>query len=252
MPPILSDELVLKDREGYENLRQAISTCDLEKVKVLLKEKGCVPVSRGCQTFGALHLLMIASGGGMGEPKLSKGVSSDEEYLKILEVLTSYGASFDETLNDGRTPLMIAGMYSYSQKVSDEFVVREKTLSSTDVEENTALHYAVKGSNLELVKSLLKRGANVNAENHLGYKPIDFCLERMKEDSDLAADPEIELEYSFACFREDFYKRHVPILKELLGAGSAETICPELQKQLPGARAVKEFLYLSGWLDILL
>jgi ankyrin repeat protein len=130
----------------------------------------------------------------------------------MVELLISSGVPFDEPNTAGDTPLHIAirnnGVNSAQKLLSENvdvkkigrdkiapllmavqmgspFLVQSLVESGADPhqvfeKENTALHFAAKQLDLEMVRVLLGIGLDVQAENELGDSPLRI-VERMRE-----------------------------------------------------------------------
>lgn len=96
------------------------------------------------------------------------------------KILVANGAKVNEAANDGMTPFLQATLGVSSGKVPIELceLLRKKganinaTLQRTSATGWNALHYAVVNGNVELVKYLIKHGANVNKSTGEGSSPL--------------------------------------------------------------------------------
>jgi len=100
--------------------------------------------------------------------------------LENANILISNGAKVNEAANDGMTPFLQATLGVSSGKVSIEMCdLLRKNGAKVNAELTrksalgwTALHYAVTNGNVELVKYLIKHGANVNKSTGEGSSPL--------------------------------------------------------------------------------
>ena len=100
--------------------------------------------------------------------------------LPNAKILVAYGAKVNIAANDGMTPFLQATLGVSSGKVSIELcdLLRKKganinaALSMQSAKGWTALHYAAVNGDVELVKYLVKYGANVNKSTGEGSTPL--------------------------------------------------------------------------------
>jgi ankyrin repeat protein len=100
--------------------------------------------------------------------------------LPNAKILVANGAKVNEAANDGMTPFLQASLGVSSGKVTIEMcdLLRKNggninaSLSRQSAIGWTALHYAIINSDIELVKYLIKYGANVNKATGEGSTPL--------------------------------------------------------------------------------
>lgn len=100
--------------------------------------------------------------------------------LPNAKILVANGAKVNEAANDGMTPFLQATLGVSSGKVHIELceLLRKKganinaTLQRTSAMGWNALHYAAANGDVELVKYLIKYGANVNKATGEGSTPL--------------------------------------------------------------------------------
>ncbi|XP_035903123.1 ankyrin repeat, SAM and basic leucine zipper domain-containing protein 1 [Anopheles stephensi] len=88
---------------------------------------------------------------------------------QVVRLLIDYGAIINRLDQYGCSPLMFACREGHLEVVKE--IVAESSLLSADNEGNTALFYAVNNNRLEVVKVLLRAGAQTHAVNKQGYTP---------------------------------------------------------------------------------
>ena len=97
--------------------------------------------------------------------------------VKVLELLVFAGVSKETVTGFGLTPLVIAA--EFGQVVATEFLLsigaNKNVITSEDNHCMNALHYGVVGNFSEVVKILLKAGINRNAETNSGFTALDFA-----------------------------------------------------------------------------
>jgi ankyrin repeat protein len=100
--------------------------------------------------------------------------------LPNAKILVANGASVNEAANDGMTPFLEASLGVSSGKVTIEMLDLLRTnganinaaLTKKSATGWTALHYAAINGDVELVKYLIKYGANVNKPTGEGSTPL--------------------------------------------------------------------------------
>jgi ankyrin repeat protein len=94
--------------------------------------------------------------------------------------LTDQGSNVFAVARDGKTPVDIAFASKSSAGSINRDAVRAlfggKSISAQDTSGNTALHYAAKLGNVELIQFLLELGASRNTKNTAGESPYDIAL----------------------------------------------------------------------------
>ncbi|KAJ3098119.1 hypothetical protein HDU97_004303 [Phlyctochytrium planicorne] len=92
-------------------------------------------------------------------------LAASKNYLGLLEVLKSYGASFHSTCKKGWTPLMAAAANGAIDSV--EWLVEVgAAVNAVDLQQKTALHLAVENHHLEVVSFLIENSFSI-ASNDL-------------------------------------------------------------------------------------
>ncbi|GFT71159.1 hypothetical protein NPIL_297601, partial [Nephila pilipes] len=95
--------------------------------------------------------------------------------LKMVKFLVGKGAGIDKKNFHDVQPIHIAVREDHEDIV--EYFLTEDTslINSIDRLGYTPLHYAARNNNLGMVRLLVDRGADINAENTSGKKPIDIA-----------------------------------------------------------------------------
>jgi hypothetical protein len=89
--------------------------------------------------------------------------------------------------NSGALPLHIACQYHKSASVAEYLIVLDpNTLTAVDEDGNTALHYACRGANYDVITLLLEKydAPFVSKQNFHQKLPIEFLFESDSEDGD--------------------------------------------------------------------
>ncbi|WP_265027666.1 ankyrin repeat domain-containing protein [Wolbachia endosymbiont (group B) of Chorthippus parallelus] len=110
-----------------------------------------------------------------GWTPLHHATNRTSEALGLIRLLVKEGANVNATTHDGNKPLHLASRNAYKDTV--KFFINEKGLDINDRgEENfTPLHYAVNKESEELVRFLIKKEADIYAENSNSKTPLDLA-----------------------------------------------------------------------------
>lgn len=152
---------------AYSMCRQG----DAIGLRQLLKQHPEFNVNSGCgynKSENLLHIV-IASG-----------------YVDCVNVLLKYGADANiESPLNRQNGLMVCVKYLTGPKQKNMYLVISALLShkaninASDCFGRTALHYAAKKNYRDAVIFLLQCGANKDAEDNEGKRPIDLCSESL-------------------------------------------------------------------------
>lgn len=108
----------------------------------------------------------------IGRKKVA-GLSGDEAFY-----LTASLAEIAQTDSDFENwPLMTWGVYFQNQDVIRVLLKSGAQVNASDLNGTTPLHWAAWNGNYEIVKMLLANGANPNIADRLGRYPYDWALE---------------------------------------------------------------------------
>jgi ankyrin repeat protein len=95
---------------------------------------------------------------------------------EIIKVLSAFGANLEEKGLAGSPPIVSAAAGGFLQTV-DELLAFGADINAYDMNENTALHVATRLQDpVSMIRLLLKRGANVMANNKQGHTPLKMAL----------------------------------------------------------------------------
>lgn len=140
-------------------------------------------------------------------------VVSDDIILKKLEQVED----IEQTDRDGRTLLINAACYE--RKSAVEYLIKRKAnVNARDNIGFTALHAAVQVGNVEIIKLLLENGADVNARNAYGNNPIMVTGHLLPKEvfkilMSYGADPNLKNDYGVSTI--DTYAAYPDILSIL-------------------------------------
>lgn len=181
--------------QQFNQLADAVVDKDTVKIEMLIRSG--VDINTQHPTSGTT-ILMIASSyyyyDDMVEFLIRKGAKLDiqdsegktallwaaSNSLPNAKILIANGANVNIAANDGMTPFLQATLGVSSGKVSIELcdLLRKKganinaTLTKNSANGWTALHYAAINGDAELVRYLIKYGANVNKSTGEGSTPL--------------------------------------------------------------------------------
>jgi len=181
--------------QQFNALADAVIEKDTVKVEQLLQSG--VDINTQHPTSGTTVLMIVSSYyyyDHMVEYLISKGANvnlkdsegktallwASNNSIENAKILISNGAKVNEAANDGMTPFLQASLGVSSGKVSIEMCeLLRKNGANINAELKrqsalrwTALHYAAANGDAELVKYLIKHGANVNKVTGEGSTPL--------------------------------------------------------------------------------
>ena len=108
-----------------------------------------------------------------GEEKDVWDYAANGETEKVLEILQKEGATVDILGEENRTPFMIAVDRGHVA-LAEALIERGAEVNHRDSDGLTALHYACLCENPEMIRMLLKKGADESAVDNDGSKPKDY------------------------------------------------------------------------------
>jgi len=98
-----------------------------------------------------------------GFTPLTFAATSGQQNTAIYDLFIKNGAKLKTDLNhDGANALLIAVPSDPELKLTDYFISKGLDLNSKDAAGNTAVNYAAKGGNIELIKKLIAKGVKYN------------------------------------------------------------------------------------------
>lgn len=150
----------LKDNFGLTALHLAAIYGHKKVLDFLLEEAGstkdelCGNESASIQGYSPLHLALL---------------HSKED---IVECLINAGADVNTRTSFKATPLHFAA----TERSFAILIEKGAEIDAKDNEGNTSLHYAIKGNKMEVVRALIKAGADVNTTNTKTQTPLDCAI----------------------------------------------------------------------------
>ncbi|MFC1842725.1 ankyrin repeat domain-containing protein [Candidatus Dependentiae bacterium] len=160
-----------QDKFGWTPLHRAVCSKNMEIIKYLLEKKAEVNVM---DKWGETPIFKIILG--------TTEKDNEQDFLGIVKILCKNGARVDLKNKNGHT---LVGMVMYGRGFGrcpkglfDVAKYLEKKGAKLDVNEKfredkvSLLHEAVRERNVEKVKYLLSKGANIEAKNIYGQTPL--------------------------------------------------------------------------------
>ncbi|XP_053593276.1 ankyrin-1 [Microplitis demolitor] len=185
--------------DSYLLLRDAIADAELEIVECLLENNATVNRRSKKATDTPLHLAVH-----IGDPDLlnslldrganvtAKGkykktpvhIAAEYSKVEILELLISKGGNINDKDQHGLTPLCWA-LKKGKLEIVDYILNHENydgsLFNHSSKEADTQLHFAVTSGNEELVRYLINKGAQVNAQGIDSKTPLHIAVEENLE-----------------------------------------------------------------------
>lgn len=195
-------DLDVKNNAGDTALHIAVENNDLSIVEMLVQEHCDI---NAVNRFGATPLILAAKNGSLEIVEFlvsQKADKSRQDYARMTyeDYLVPYRKTTEKnltSLKEGNipavgsldsthyrivfgsfsdTPLLVAVKNQNRPTVLKLLKEGVAVDSETDSNGNTALMYAVHAQNGMLVKTLLEKGANVNASNNMGQTPLHCAV----------------------------------------------------------------------------
>lgn len=122
-----------------------------------------------------------------------------EEDGGVVRVLLEHGANPVGSADGGVTPLMrsASGMSGGTVMGTLAMIAYADDVNQQDVDGNTALYFATGEAKIEVVRALLRAGANPNLPNHKGELPITMAareqVDRVQLLLSFGADPNLKI-----------------------------------------------------------
>lgn len=166
--------------QGTTPLLCAARYCHPNVIELLLKSKAN-PQVRNSEGKTAILILLTNLKRTDATSMKTRATTSDKNALEAIKTLIAAGV--DPNLGGGnyfQTPLIAAAQRGYTDIVG---ALLDGGAKINDSDHGfTALHAAVSNSNLETVKLLVSRGANINASNNIQCTPLALAKKRTSEE----------------------------------------------------------------------
>lgn len=201
---------------GCDNgIHTAALTCNLERVRELLKENPDLVYSRDSSGWTALQaasmyhciavmeLLLAYKADVDAREENSDGMtalhlagylgSGSADYTDVATILIAHGANMNARDSYGYTPLHQAAIHNHA-KVAELLISHGADVNATDtVHGTTPLHYSVDRKFFGMTELLLTHGANVNARDDDDYTPLHYAAQGRWWDSSDSVKQLVEL-----------------------------------------------------------
>ena len=150
------------DEEGVEDILLAITTGSLEEVEYWITK---------FPTF--IHRRDI-----FGDNYTILHIAVQVGPLATVEFFLSRGADVDAMTPDQTTSLMIACLQeNVDMAIVEALLDNGADIDHQNIDRNTALHWAVMNDDLNLVKLLISRGADISIEDYKHRTPLELARE---------------------------------------------------------------------------
>lgn len=96
----------------------------------------------------------------------------------LLPILLEKGANVNHADNGGNTSLLLYVDENYDRDIVKELIRAGADVNARNSQGNTALHYAIKNHQINIARFLIKKGANYEIANNNGETPVSLAAER--------------------------------------------------------------------------
>jgi glyoxylase-like metal-dependent hydrolase (beta-lactamase superfamily II) len=145
-----------------QTIHEAAYSGDLDRIKLLLKEKPELLDLKNEDDETPLHYAAYSG------------------QKRIVQYLIGKGANIESKEVMGHTPLHFAA-YGGQTEAANVLISNKALLNTENIESNTPLHYAAQLGKIEMVRNLIDNGADINTLNFYDYTPLDLA-ELFKQD----------------------------------------------------------------------
>ncbi|XP_057326697.1 ankyrin-1-like [Microplitis mediator] len=233
--------------DSYTLLRDAIADAELEIVECLLENNATVNRRGKKATDTPLHLAVHIGDPDLLNSLLDRGanvtargknkktpvhIAAEYSNIEILELLISRGGNINEKDQHGLTPLCLA-LKKGKLEMVDYILNHEKynagSFNHPSKEADTQLHFAVTSGNEVLVRYLIDKGAQVNAQGIDKKTPLHIAVqENLEKIVECLLDNGADINYTCSyCGEEECTALHIAadisnetILELLLSKGA--------------------------------
>lgn len=184
-----------KDDKGDDILLFAVSSGDLDCVKILVENGADIAFEKNTETGSTGPALILASLGGhlpavrylaqsgadldiqnsFGETALM--IAASKGHYDIVDFLIQAGADINKQKNAGTTAVKFAAG-SGNTEILEALIKAGADVNLGDNDDDTPLGEAVFQGQLKAAEVLIRAGANVNAKNKEGKTILDFAKEK--------------------------------------------------------------------------
>lgn len=168
---------------GYEDCVEYLLTKAGADCNVLTADDGSTPLHMTCWSGNLYIILMLSQGCSISQIScVNKNGYTPLHYscagghAEVYEFLIDHGADVTaRTLNEGFTPLLISAYNNQLNAVQYLIDCSDIHVDEIDAKGRTSLMLAVAAGNLRMIRYLLKAGADINAVDDDGKRPINYC-----------------------------------------------------------------------------
>jgi ankyrin repeat protein len=107
----------------------------------------------------------------------------NNESNEIIKILLENGANPNFQNSVGKTALMYASERKNNTDIVELLIKYKANLNIYDINQNTALIYAVMYDNIDALKLLIKAGANINHKDTLDWTSVNFAIQSRSPES---------------------------------------------------------------------
>ena len=126
-------------------------------VHALLSDSGCLVDAKGQDGYTALHY------------------SCTDGHVDIVKILVKHKANVNTKTDSGDTPLTLAAKYKHDNVVHALLSDSKCLMDAKGQDGYTALHYSCRYDYVDIVRTLVKHKANVNARTDSGDTPLTLA-----------------------------------------------------------------------------
>lgn len=145
-----------KDDKGDAVLLSAVSSGDVDSVKILVENGADIAFEKNTETGSTGPALILASLGG---------------HLPVVRYLAQYGADLDIQNSFGETALMLAAAKGHYE-VAEFLIKAGADINKQKGAGTTAVKFAAGSGNTEILEALIKAGADVNLGDNDDDTPL--------------------------------------------------------------------------------
>ena len=152
-------DMTIQATRGDTPLMLATKHKQCNVVDALLSDSHCLVDAKGLDGYTALHY------------------SCKHGHIDIVRTLVKHKANVNARTDSGDTPLIIAAVNNHDNIVHALLSDSQCSVSTNGENGYTALHYSCKHGHIDIVRTLVKHKANVNARTDSGDTPLAIAAD---------------------------------------------------------------------------
>ena len=152
-------DMTIQTTRGDTPLMLATKHKQCNVVDALLSDSHCPVDAKGLDGYTALHY------------------SCKHGHIDIVRTLVKHKANVNARTDSGDTPLIIAAVNNHDNIVHALLSDSQCSVSTNGENGYTALHYSCKHGHIDIVRTLVKHKANVNARTDSSYTPLAIAAD---------------------------------------------------------------------------